>query len=488
MNVTPETRADIGMIGLAVMGQNLVLNMSDHGFTVAVYNRTGEVTEEFVSGRASEARVIGTTSLEELVARLDRPRKVLLMVKAGQVVDAVLDQLVPLLDQGDIVLDGGNSHFPDTRRREAELAEKGIAFLGVGVSGGEEGARNGPSIMPGGPKHAYQQVADILRAIAARAPDGEPCVAWLGEDGAGHFVKMVHNGIEYGDMQLIAEAYDLMKNGLGMTNQAMHAVFRDWDQGVLDSYLTEITADILAKRDEDGTYVLDTILDAAGQKGTGRWTAIAALEEGVPLTVVDEAVAGRSLSAAKDERERAEKILGGPDEEHNGDEEAFLDDLRDALYASKIVAYAQGLALLRDAAASHEWSLDPGQAAALWRAGCIIRSRFLDDITEAFRTDPKLENLLQAPFFADAVQNAQQGWRRTVARAATFGVPTPGLSSALAFYDGYRRGRGPANLIQAQRDYFGAHTYERVDRPRGESFHFDWIGSGGGVTSGGYDA
>jgi 6-phosphogluconate dehydrogenase len=488
MHAPDDAHADIGLIGLAVMGQNLALNVSDQGFTIAVYNRTTSVTEAFLAERAADASVIGAETLEELVARLARPRKVVLLVRAGRAVDAVLDQLVPLLEPGDIVLDGGNSHFPDTRRRQRDLDEKGIRFLGVGISGGEEGARHGPSIMPGGPADAYEQVAPILRAIAAKAPDGEPCVAWLGEDGAGHFVKMVHNGIEYADMQMIAESYQLMKDGLGLTNEGMQAVFARWDEGVLDSYLIEITADILGTRDEDGSYVLDRILDAAGQKGTGRWTAVAALEQGVPLTVVDEAVAARSLSAQKEHRERAEALLRGPDREHEGDAEAFLSDLHDALYASKIVAYAQGMALLRAAAREHDWSLDPGRAAALWRAGCIIRSRFLDDITAAYREDPQLSDLLLAPFFAEALVKAQEGWRRTVARAATLGVPAPALSAALAYYDGVRSGRGPANLIQAQRDYFGAHTFERIDRPRGEFVHFDWIGSGGGATSGGYEA
>ncbi|MDZ7802024.1 MAG: decarboxylating NADP(+)-dependent phosphogluconate dehydrogenase [Trueperaceae bacterium] len=483
----PET-ADIGLIGLAVMGQNLVLNMTDHDVSVAVYNRTESVTREFVEGRAADVPVIPAVSLEDLVDTLARPRKIMLMVKAGQVVDMVLDELVPLLDEGDIVLDGGNSHYPDTRRRAEALNARGIRFLGVGVSGGEEGARNGPSIMPGGDRDAYEQVAPILRAIAAKAPDGEPCVDWLGEDGAGHFVKMVHNGIEYGDMQLIAEAYHLMREGLGMTPEAMQRVFSTWNDGVLDSYLIEITADILNTHDEDGALVLDTVLDTAGQKGTGRWTAIDALEQGVPLTLIDEAVAARSLSAAKEERVRASSVLHGTEHEHDGDDEAFLNDLHDALYASKIVGYAQGIALMREASRTHEWTLDPGKAAALWRAGCIIRSRFLNDITQAFRSDQGLDNLLLAPFFTDAVHQAQEGWRRTVARAVTFGVPVPAMSAALTFFDGYRTANGPANLIQAQRDYFGAHTYERVDRPRGQRFHFDWIGSGGGVTSGGYDA
>ena len=483
-----EPRADVGMIGLALMGQNLVLNMTDHDFTVAVYNRTTQVTTDFVNERASDVAVVPAQTLEAFVASLERPRKIMLLVKAGRAVDAVLDQLVPLLDEGDIVMDGGNSYYPDTRRRQKETSERGIHFLGVGVSGGEEGARHGPSIMPGGPREAYEAVAPILRAVAARAHDGEPCVGWLGEDGAGHFVKMVHNGIEYGDMQLIAEAYHLMRDGLGMTAEGMQAVFRTWNEGVLDSYLIEITADILGTYDEDGMLVLDTILDAAGQKGTGRWTAIEALREGVPLTLVDEAVSARSLSAMKEQRTRASRLLRGPERRHEGDEEVFLNDLRDALYASKIVSYAQGVSLMRVAAAENDWSLDPGTAASLWRAGCIIRSRFLDDITGAFREDPDLENLLHAPFFARALHDAQEGWRRLVARGVTLGIPLPAMSSALAFFDGYRREHLPANLIQAQRDYFGAHTYERVDAARGETFHFDWIGSGGTVTSGSYEA
>ena len=483
-----ESRADIGMIGLGVMGQNLVLNLSDHDATVAVYNRSAQVTREFLNAEARDTDVIPADTIEELVGLVKRPRKLMLMVKAGTPVDAVIEQLLPLLDEGDIVMDGGNSRYDDTIRRQEDLARHGVHFLGIGVSGGEEGARHGPSIMPGGPREAYEQVAPLLSAIAARAPDGEPCVGWLGQSGAGHFVKMVHNGIEYGDMQLIAEAYHLMRDGLRMTPGAMHATFRHWDEGVLDSYLIEITGDILQTHDEDGALVLDTILDAAGQKGTGRWTAIEALQQGVPLTLIDEAVAARSLSAMKDERVRASRVLRGPEHEHEGDEETFLNDLRDGLYASKIVSYAQGIALMRAAAREHDWSLDPGTAAALWRAGCIIRSRFLDDITAAFREDPELENLLQAPFFADALDAAQAGWRRTVSRGVTLGIPLPAMSAALAFFDGYRREHLPANLIQAQRDYFGAHTYERLDRERGQRFHFDWIGSGYDATGGGYDA
>ncbi len=485
----PQDLADIGVVGLAVMGQNLVLNMDDHNIDVAVYNRTTAVTEAFMRDRAEGTRIQASDTLEGLVAQLKAPRTVLLMVQAGRAVDAVIDQLAPLLDEGDLIIDGGNSHYPDTRRREAELKERGLYFMGLGVSGGEEGARHGPSLMPGGQPEAYERVAPMLERIAAKAPNGEPCVGWLGEDGAGHFVKMVHNGIEYGDMQLIAETYDLMKHGLKMGNDAMGDVVKRWNDGPLDSYLIEITGDILHERNAEGETVLDVILDAAGQKGTGRWTAISALEQGVPLTVVEEAVAARSLSAAKDERVHAETILSGPEAGLiEGESEAVLSDLHDALYASKIVSYAQGLALLRDAAAHYEWTLNPGSAAALWRAGCIIRSRFLDDITGAFRETPNLTNLLLAPFFVKALEAAQPGWRRTVARAAEAGIPTPAMSAALSYFDGYRRGRGPANMIQAQRDYFGAHTFQRIDRPQEERFHHDWIDSGGGVTSGGYDA
>lgn len=493
MSDTPQPNhpqsSDIGVIGLAVMGQNLVLNMNDQGIDVAVYNRTTAVTETFMRERAEGTRIQSSDTLEGLVAQLKAPRTVLLMVQAGRAVDAVIDQLAPLLDDGDLIIDGGNSHYPDTRRREAELKDRGLYFMGLGVSGGEEGARHGPSLMPGGEMKAYDRVAPILERIAAKAPNGEPCVGWLGEDGAGHFVKMVHNGIEYGDMQLIAETYDLMKHGLAMGNDAMGDTFKRWNNGPLDSYLIEITGDILHERNAEGEMVLDVILDAAGQKGTGRWTAISALEQGVPLTVVEEAVAARSLSAVKDERMHAQAILHGPKSSRiEGEPESVLSDLHDALYASKIVSYAQGLALLRDAAAHYEWTLNPGSAAALWRAGCIIRSRFLDDITAAFRETPSLTNLMLAPFFVKALEAAQPGWRRTLARAAEVGIPTPAMSAALAYFDGYRRGRGPANMIQAQRDYFGAHTFQRIDRPQEERFHHDWIDSGGGVTSGGYDA
>jgi 6-phosphogluconate dehydrogenase len=482
-------RSDVGLIGLAVMGQNLVLNMADHGYTVSVYNRTTSVMHEFVEGRAADVSVAGHETLDAFVASLARPRRVMLMVQAGGAVDAVLGSLVPLLEPGDIVIDGGNSHFDHTARRERELREQGILYLGTGVSGGEEGARFGPSIMPGGPRAAWEQVKDVLQAVSAKV-DGEPCCEWMGEDGAGHFVKMVHNGIEYGDMQLIAEAYHLMASALEMDAKAMHETFARWNEGVLDSYLIEITRDILDTYDEDGGLVLDTILDRAGQKGTGRWTVVSALEQGQPVTLMAEAVFARSLSALKDERERAARVLpGGPPQLPAADRrDALVDDLEQALYASKIVSYAQGYMLLRSMAAEREWSTDLGATARIWRGGCIIRSRFLSDITAAYEADPELENLMQVPFFATALAAADGAWRRVVATAVTAGIPTPALSSALAFYDGYRSARLPANLIQAQRDYFGAHTYERVDRARGEHFHTDWIGSGGGVTSRTYEA
>jgi 6-phosphogluconate dehydrogenase len=478
---------DIGLIGLAVMGQNLVLNMNDHGFRVAVYNRTAETTRSFLSGPAAGSEVRGFESLEEFVAALGSPRKVMLMVKAGEAVDRVIESLVPLLARGDIIVDGGNSNYQDTRRRERELAERGLRFLGTGVSGGEEGARTGPSIMPGGPKDAWAELKPVLQAISAKV-DGEPCCEWLGEDGAGHFVKMVHNGIEYGDMQLIAEAYHLMRDGLGLSAPEMHEAFARWNEGRLDSYLIEITRDILATYDEDGALVLDLILDRAGQKGTGRWTAIEALEQGVPLTLVTEAVFARSLSALKEERVRAAEALAGPGARPCGDAAALIADLESALYASKIGSYAQGYMLMRAAREAYGWNLDLGATAGLWRGGCIIRSRFLNDIKAAFDRAPDLENLLLDPFFRDAVVGAQGAWRRVVAEAVRLGVPVPAMSAALAFFDGYRSASLPANLIQAQRDYFGAHTYERVDRPRGQAFHTNWTGRGGDVASGSYEA
>jgi 6-phosphogluconate dehydrogenase len=487
-----RTSADVGLIGLAVMGQNLVLNMADHGFTVAVYNRTTQVMEDFVAGRAKDASVVGARSLEELVAVLERPRRVMIMVQAGKAVDAVIDALVPLLDDGDVIVDAGNSNYEDTVRREADLRAKGLRFLGTGVSGGEEGARFGPSIMPGGDRDAYERLRPVFEAVAAKV-DGEPCVDWMGESGAGHFVKMVHNGIEYGDMQLIAEAYQLLRDGLGLQPAELQGVFERWNQGVLDSYLIEITRDILGTYDEDGNLVLDLILDRAGQKGTGRWTAIGALEAGQPVTLITEAVFARSLSALKGERERAATLLDGPSArldaaDDRGSREAFVTDLEQALYASKIVSYAQGYMLLRATARERAWSIDLAATARIWRGGCIIRSRFLGDITAAYEADPELENLMLAPFFRTALADAGPAWRRVVAAAVGAGIPVPALSAALAFFDGYRSAQLPANLLQAQRDYFGAHTYERVDRPRGEFFHTDWIGSGGGVTSKSYNA
>jgi 6-phosphogluconate dehydrogenase len=482
------TQADIGLIGLAVMGQNLVLNMNDHGYKVAVYNRTTAKMERFLADEARGTDVIGAFTLEELVALLKRPRRVMLMVKAGKAVDAVIEQLLPLLEQGDIIIDGGNSNFKDSIRRTEYLQAKGLRFVGAGVSGGEEGARNGPSIMPGGAEDAWPYIKDILQSIAAKVDDGTPCCDWVGSDGAGHFVKMVHNGIEYGDMQLISEAYYLMKNLLGMDYEQMHQVFAEWDHDVLDSYLIEITADILAFKDGDGQPLVEKILDTAGQKGTGRWTAINALDMGIPLTLIGEAVLARSLSALKDERIAAAKVLRGPEKSFKSDKAAFVKDIHDALYASKIISYTQGYMLMRAASAEYNWDLDYGGIALLWRNGCIIRSVFLGEIKTAYERDPRLPNLLLDSYFKGEIDNAQIGWRRVVARAAENGIPLPAMSSALAFYDGYRRERLPANLLQAQRDYFGAHTYERIDRPRGQFFHTDWTGSGGDAVSGSYQA
>ncbi len=478
--------ADIGMIGLAVMGQNLVLNLAENGYQVAVYNRTSSVTREFLAGQAAGTRVSGHDDLPSLVAALARPRKVMLMVKAGAVVDAVIAELKPLLEPGDVIIDGGNSNHVDSTRRSRELREAGLLYLGTGVSGGEEGARHGPSLMPGGHAEAWPLVKDMFQAIAAKV-DGEPCCEWMGEDGAGHFVKMVHNGIEYGDMQLIAEAYHLLATEGGHGTEAIGALFERWNRGVLDSYLIDITAQIFRHKDADGSPLVERILDSAGQKGTGKWTAIDALSFGVPLTLISEAVFARFLSALKDERVAAAGVLAGPapDETRSSN---FEDDLEQALYASKIASYAQGFMLLRAAAKEFGWRVDYRSVARIWRGGCIIRSRFLNDIADAYAAEPELVNLLTAPFFADALHAAQDGWRRSVARAVTGGVPVPAMSAALSFFDGYRHATLPANLIQAQRDFFGAHTYERVDRPRGEHFHTDWTGLGGSVTSGSYQA
>ncbi|MBE7532037.1 MAG: decarboxylating NADP(+)-dependent phosphogluconate dehydrogenase [Chloroflexi bacterium] len=483
-----KPQADIGLIGLAVMGQNLVLNMDDHGFTVAVFNRTVEKVDQFLANEAKGTKVIGAHSLEELVGHLKRPRRVMLMVKAGAPVDATIAQLAPLLEPGDIIIDGGNSHYPDSTRRAQELAAKGLLFIGTGVSGGEEGARFGPSIMPGGHPDAWPHVKPIFQGIAAKVADGSPCCDWVGEEGAGHFVKMVHNGIEYGDMQLIGEAYDLMRTALELSNDEMSAVFADWNKGELDSYLIEITADILAYKDEHGRYLIDHILDAAGQKGTGKWTAVTALDTGVPLTLIAEAVFARALSALKEERVAAAKLLGSPIPAFSGDKAAFIEDLRQALFAAKIISYTQGYMLMRAATAEFGWQLAYGNIALMWRGGCIIRAAFLDGIKAAFDANPDLTNLLLAPFFKAKVQASEGAWRRVVGTAVALGIPVPALSSALAFYDGYRRERLPANLLQAQRDYFGAHTYERTDQPRGQFFHTNWTGQGGDVTATTYNA
>ncbi|HHY23756.1 MAG TPA: decarboxylating NADP(+)-dependent phosphogluconate dehydrogenase [Clostridiaceae bacterium] len=482
------SKADIGLIGLAVMGENLVLNMESKGFTVAVFNRTVEKVKNFVEGRGKDKNIIGTYSLEELVGALKKPRKIMLMVKAGKPVDDFIDKIIPLLEEGDIIIDGGNSHFPDTIRRTKYVEDKGLLYVGTGVSGGEEGALLGPSLMPGGSPGAWQHVKPILQAIAAKVEDGSPCCEWVGENGAGHFVKMVHNGIEYGDMQLICEAYHLMKDLLGMSPDEMHEVFKEWNEGELNSYLIEITRDILAHKDEDGLPLVDKILDTAGQKGTGKWTAIAALDEGIPLTLIGEAVFSRCLSALKEERVAASKVLTGPTPKFEGDKKAFIEDIRKALYASKIVSYAQGFTLMRAAAQTYGWHLNYGGIALMWRGGCIIRSIFLGKIKEAFEENHELPNLLLDPFFKEKVESSQNSWRRVTAAAITNGIPVPALTSALCYYDGYRCERLPANLLQAQRDYFGAHTYERVDKPRGEFFHTDWTGLGGKTSATVYNA
>jgi 6-phosphogluconate dehydrogenase len=481
-------KADFGLIGLAVMGQNLVLNMDDHGYTVAVFNRTTSKVDDFIDGNAEGTKVIGTHSIDELVSVLKRPRMVMLLVKAGKPVDTFIDLLVPYLEEGDIIIDGGNSNYHDTIRRTAYVESKGLLYIGTGVSGGEEGARYGPSIMPGGSPEAWQHVRPIFQAIAAKVDDGTTCCDWVGENGAGHFVKMTHNGIEYGDMQLICESYYLMKYAVGMSADEMHRVFAEWNEGKLDSYLIEITRDILAYKDEDGSPLVEKILDTAGQKGTGKWTAVSALDMGIPLTLISEAVLARFLSALKDERVAASKILRGPKLVFEGDKTAFVNDLRDALYAAKIISYTQGYMLMRAAAGEYGWNLNNGGIALMWRGGCIIRSIFLGKIKDAFERDPSLSNLLLDPYFREEIEAAQPAWRRVVARAVEMGIPVPAMSSALAFYDGYRNARLPANLLQAQRDYFGAHTYERVDKPRGEFFHTNWTGRGGDVTSSTYQA
>ena len=479
--------ADIGLVGLAVMGENLVLNMESHGFTVAVYNRTVEKVNNFVTGRGKDKKIIGTASIEELVKSIKSPRKIMLMVKAGKPVDDFIELLIPHLDKGDIIIDGGNSHFPDTIRRTKYLEEKGLRYIGTGVSGGEEGALKGPSIMPGGSPEAWPEVKPIFQSIAAKVEDGTPCCDWVGENGAGHFVKMVHNGIEYGDMQLICEAYQIMKDLLGMSYEEMYQAFKEWNEGELNSYLIEITRDILAYKDDDGQPLVEKILDTAGQKGTGKWTVISSLDEGAPLTLIGEAVYGRTLSSLKDDRVEASKVLSGPKPKFEGDKKQFVEDLKKALYASKIVSYAQGYTLMRNAAKEYNWNLNYGGIALMWRGGCIIRSIFLGKIKEAFDKNPNLTNLLLDPFFTEKIESSQESWRRVISTAVLNGIWTPALSTALNYFDGFRNSRLPANLLQAQRDYFGAHTYERVDKKRGEFFHTNWTGRGGKTASSTYN-
>ena len=477
------SQADIGLVGLAVMGENLVLNMTNHGFTVAVYNRTLDKVDRFTHGRGKGKPIVGARSVKELAGLLKRPRKIVLMVKAGSAVDEIIEQLLPYLEPGDILIDGGNSHYEDTNRRAAYVENRGILYVGCGVSGGEEGALTGPSLMPGGSETAWPSIRPILQAIAAKVDDGSPCCEWVGRQGAGHFVKMVHNGIEYGDMQLISESYHVMKDLLHLNNDEMHDVFRQWNIGDLESYLIEITRDILAYRESSGEALVDKILDVAGQKGTGKWTCMAALQLGVPLTLIGEAVFARCLAAMKQERVAASKVLPGPSVVFDGDREAFVTDLEQALYASKLISYAQGYALMKAAAQEFGWGLNFGGIALIWRGGCIIRSAFLGKIKEAFDRHPELPHLLLDPFFRAKIESAQTSWRRVIAEAVTKGIPVPALSTALAYYDGFRSERLPANLLQAQRDYFGAHTYERVDRPRGEFHHTNWTGRGGTTAS-----
>jgi 6-phosphogluconate dehydrogenase len=478
-----EPKADIALIGLAVMGQNLILNMNDHGFTVVAFNRTVSKVDDFLNNEAKGTKVIGAHSLQEMAALLKRPRRVMLMVKAGKAVDEFSEYLLPVLEAGDIIIDGGNSLFEDTIRRAKYVESKGLLYIGTGVSGGEEGARHGPSIMPGGSPAAWPHVKPIFQGISAKVEAGTPCCDWVGEGGAGHYVKMVHNGIEYGDMQLICEAYNLMKTGLGMTAPQMHEIFAEWYKGELNSYLIEITRDILAYQDADGQPLVDKILDTAGQKGTGKWTVVSSQDLGIPITLIAEAVYARCVSAMKEERVAAAKKLRGPKPTIKGDHKKFVEAIRQALYASKIVSYAQGYMLMRAAAAEYKWNLNYGGIALMWRGGCIIRSVFLGKIKEAFDKNAKLSNLMLDPFFKKAIKDCQRSWRNVVAMAAKKGIPVPAFSTALAFYDAYRSERLPANLLQAQRDYFGAHTYERVDQPRGQFFHTNWTGHGGTTAS-----
>lgn len=481
------SQADIAVIGLAVMGENLVLNMESKGFNVAVFNRSTDKVTRFVEGRGAGKNIVAAMSLEDLVASLKRPRKIMIMVKAGAAVDAVIESLVPMLEEGDIIIDGGNSHFPDSERRTKDLATKGLHYIGTGVSGGEEGALKGPSIMPGGAPEAWTAVKDIFQGISAKVGDGEACCDWVGKGGAGHFVKMVHNGIEYGDMQLICEGYHLMHNLLGLSHEEMHQVFSRWNEGDLDSYLIEISRDIMAVKDDDGEPLVSKILDTAGQKGTGKWTGITALDLGIPLTLIGESVFSRCLSAIKDERVEASKVLSGPSVSFEGNREAFIADLGNALFAAKIVSYAQGFSLMKAASDEFDWDLNYGNVALMWRGGCIIRSGFLGNIREAYNKNPDLSNLLLDDYFKAKVEAAQAGWRRVVSQAVVSGIPVPAISCALAYFDGYRNDRLPANLLQAQRDYFGAHMYERIDKARGEFFHTNWTGRGADTASSAYN-
>lgn len=482
------SNADIGLIGLAVMGQNLALNINDHGFTVAVFNRTTSKVDEFLAGPAKGTQIIGTHSLEQFIHSLKKPRKILLMVKAGTPVDEFIELCIPYLEAGDLIIDGGNSLFIDSNRRCEELKKKGIIFIGAGISGGEEGARHGPSIMPGGNPEGWKHVRNIFQNIAAKVENGEPCCYWVGEGGAGHYVKMVHNGIEYGDIQLICEAYHLMKSGLGLHAKELQNVFNEWNQKELNSYLIEITSHIFSVNDEDGTPLVDKILDVAGQKGTGKWTIIDALDLGMPLTLIGEAVFARCLSAIKEERQEASKILKGPSAIFKGNKLEFIENIRQALYASKMISYAQGFMLMRKAVEEYHWKLNYGEIALMWRGGCIIRSSFLGKIKEAYDRQPELKNLLLDPYFQEEINKTQSSWRKIVSSAFEMGIPIPCFSAALSFYDGYRSARLPANLLQAQRDFFGAHTYERNDKPRGEFFHTNWTGVGGIISSGSYNA
>lgn len=483
-----KPQSDIGLIGLAVMGENLSLNIASRGYTVSVFNRTTSRVSNFVEGRAAGKPIRGALSVAELVESLASPRKIMLMVKAGKPVDMVIEQLLVHLQPGDIIIDGGNSHYPDSNRRTAWLRDKGILFVGCGVSGGEEGALTGPSIMPGGAEEAWPEIKPILQSICAKLDDGTPCCDWVGQDGAGHFVKMVHNGIEYGDMQLLCEAYQFMKDSLGMQADEISEIYAAWNGAELESYLVEISRDIMAFKDEDGEPLVEKILDTAGQKGTGKWTAVNALESGIPLTLIGEAVFARFLSARKDERLEAARKISGPPAAYPGDRAEMLEDLRQAVYASKIISYTQGYLLMQEAARQFNWQLNYGGIATMWQGGCIIRSVFLARIREAFDNNPDLSNLLLDDFFRTRVEAAQSGWRRFAGAALAHGIPTPAITAALNYFDGLRTARLPANLLQAQRDYFGAHTYERIDRPRGEFFHTDWTGRGGSTSSTTYNS